>query len=168
VKVEFKMKPAGNSQDEYRIGVIADTHGLVRLPALEVLEGSHLILHAGDVGKLEVLDALRAVAPVQAVRGNIDHGPWAQTLPITRTVEVGGTWIYVIHDLSQLEIDPAAAGFDVVISGHSHHAHLERNNSVVFLNPGSAGPRRFDLQVSVARLYIQGGFIQTEIVPIDV
>lgn len=162
------MEPAGNRQDGYRIGVIADTHGLVRLPALEVLEGSHLILHAGDVGKLEVLDALRAVAPVQAVRGNMDRGPWAQTLPISRTVEIGGTWIYLIHDLGQLEIDPAAAGFRVVVSGHSHRAHSERKNGVIFLNPGSAGPRRFNLQVSVARLYIQGGSIEADIVPLQV
>ena len=162
------MEPADNNQGGYRVGVIADTHGLVRLPALEVLEGSHLILHAGDVGKLEVLDALRAVAPVQAVRGNMDRGPWAQTLPFTRAVEVGGAWIYLLHDVSQLDLDPAAAGFDVVISGHSHHAHSERKNGVIFLNPGSAGPRRFNLQVSVARIYIKDSSIEVDIVPLHV
>jgi putative phosphoesterase len=162
------MESTDKNNGGYLVGVIADTHGLVRLPALEALEGSNLILHAGDVGKLEVLDALRAVAPVQAVRGNTDRGPWVQTLPLTRAVEVAGTWIYLLHDLSQLDLDPVAAGFDVVISGHSHHAYKNRDSGVIFLNPGSAGPRRFNLSVSVARLYIQGDIIQAEIVPIDV
>jgi putative phosphoesterase len=162
------MESTDKNNGGYLVGVIADTHGLVRLPALEALEGSNLILHAGDVGKLEVLDALRAVAPVQAVRGNTDRGPWVQTLPLTRAVEIQETWIYLLHDLSRLDLNPAAAGFDVVISGHSHHANIEQNNGVIFLNPGSAGPHRFNIQVSVARLYIRGDSVQAEIVPIDV
>lgn len=162
------MESADKSKGGYLVGVIADTHGLVRLPALEVLEGSDLILHAGDVGKLEVLDALRAVAPVQAVRGNMDRGPWAQTLPLARIIELGGIRIYLLHDLGQLDLDPAATGFDVVISGHSHHPYTNHEDGVIFINPGSAGPRRFNFPVSVARLYIRGDSIQAEIVPIDV
>ncbi|MEJ2709618.1 MAG: metallophosphoesterase family protein [Anaerolineales bacterium] len=162
------MESADKNNRGYLVGVIADTHGLVRLPALEVLEGSDLILHAGDVGKLEVLDALRAVAPVQAVRGNMDRGPWAQTLPLARIIEIGRIRIYLLHDLGQLDLDPAATGFDVVISGHSHRSYTNHENGVTFLNPGSAGPHRFNFPVSVARLYIQGDSIQAEIVPIDV
>ena len=134
------------------VGLISDTHGLLRAEALKALEGSDLIIHAGDVGGPEIIDALQALAPVAAVRGNTDRGAWADALPMTVATEAGSSAIYVLHDLHQLDLDPAAAGFHVVVSGHSHKpARLERSG-VLYLNPGSAGPRRFHLPVTVARL----------------
>jgi putative phosphoesterase len=134
------------------IGVISDTHGLLRPEALKALEGCDLIVHAGDVGKLAILDELRTIAPVVAVRGNIDTGAWAERLPLTAAVETRPAWIYVLHDIHQLDIDPAAAGFHIVVSGHSHQAGREERSGVLYLNPGSAGPRRFRLPVTAARL----------------
>jgi uncharacterized protein len=134
------------------VGLISDTHGLLRPEALRALEGSDLIIHAGDVGKPEILDALRNLAPVVAVRGNIDQGEWASALPLAASAATGSAAIYVLHDLQQLDLDPAASGFQVVVSGHSHKPSRTERGGVLYLNPGSAGPRRFNLPVTVARL----------------
>src|ERR1017187_4034843 len=124
------------------IGLISDTHGLLRPEAVRALAGCELIVHAGDVGKPEIIDQLQAVAPVVAVRGNIDKGEWASRLPLSAVVEAKSARIYVIHDVHDLDIDPAAAGFAIVVSGHSHKASHEERSGVLYLNPGSAGPRR--------------------------
>ena len=134
------------------VGVISDTHGLLRPEALRALAGSDLIIHAGDVGRPEILDALRAVAPVIAVRGNIDKGAWADALPLAASVPAGPAVIYVLHAVQQLDLDPAASGFHIVVSGHSHKPSRTERNGVLYLNPGSAGPRRFKLPVTLARL----------------
>jgi putative phosphoesterase len=135
-----------------RIGVISDTHGVIRPEALDALAGSELILHAGDVGAPSVLDALRTIAPVVAVRGNNDVGPWAARLAATKTVRVAGARLYLLHDVKDLDLDPVACGYRAVVSGHSHRAKTETRDGVVYLNPGSAGPRRFHLPVTVAHL----------------
>ncbi len=132
--------------------MISDTHGLLRPQALHALEGSDLIVHAGDVGDPEILEALKKIAPVFAVRGNVDTAPWARALPETEVIETEFASIYVLHDVHALDLDPAAAGFHIVVSGHSHKPSHAEKNGVLFLNPGSAGPRRFDLPVTVARL----------------
>jgi putative phosphoesterase len=134
------------------IGIISDTHGLLRPQALRALEGSDLIIHAGDVGDPKILDALKALAPVFAVRGNVDTDAWAQSLPETEAIETGLATIYVLHDVHALDLTPAAAGFQIIVSGHSHKPGQTESDGVLFLNPGSAGPRRFDLPVTVARL----------------
>jgi len=151
-----------------RIGVISDTHGLVRPQALRALRGTDLIVHAGDVGTPDVLEALRAIAPVVAVRGNNDRGRWAQALAETEVVKHSGRALYVLHDVHALDIDPGAAGYDAVIAGHSHQPRVERRGGVLYLNPGSAGPRRFRLPVSVARLRVDARRLQAEIVTLDV
>ena len=134
------------------IGLISDTHGLLRPDALTALKGSDLIIHAGDVGKPGIIEQLRAVAPVVAVRGNVDKGPWASQLPMTAVAEGRSALIYVLHDIQQLDIDPAAAEFNMVVSGHSHKpSHTERSG-VIYLNPGSAGPRRFRLPITLSRV----------------
>lgn len=150
------------------VGVISDTHGVVRAEALEALAGSGLIIHAGDVGGPEVLEELGRVAPVVAVRGNNDRGAWAEALPEYEAVEVNGTFLYVLHDLKELDIAPAAAGFRVVVSGHSHKPLVEERRGVIYLNPGSAGPRRFKLPVTVARLNLSGADADAEIIQLDV
>jgi putative phosphoesterase len=137
------------------VGVISDTHGLLRPQALRRLRGSDLIVHCGDVGAPQVLDALKSIAPVHAVRGNNDHGPWASKLPRDQVVEVGSQLLYVIHDIAELDLEPAAAGISAVLSGHSHRPRIERREGVLFLNPGSAGPRRFSLPIAVARLVVK-------------
>jgi uncharacterized protein len=134
------------------IGLISDTHGLLRPEALVALRGSDLIIHAGDVGKPEIIGQLRALAPLVAIRGNIDRGDWASQLPETVVVEAGPVLIYVIHDIGQLDLDPAAAGFNVVVSGHTHKPGQTERNGVRYVNPGSAGPRRFRLPITIARL----------------
>ena len=134
------------------LGLISDTHGLLRPAALDALKGSDLIIHAGDVGDPAILDALGAIAPVTAVRGNIDKGAWVSRLPDTAIVEAGTALIYVLHDIHQLDVDPAAAGFHIVVSGHSHKPGQSEHAGVLYVNPGSAGPRRFRLPVTVARL----------------
>lgn len=139
-----------------RIGLIADTHGLLRPAALAALAGCARIVHAGDVGAPDVLARLAAVAPVTAVRGNNDRGAWAGALPREEVVDVGGTLLYVLHDLAELDLDPRAAGFAVVISGHSHRPHHEVRDGVHYVNPGSAGPRRFRLPISLAELAFDG------------
>jgi uncharacterized protein len=138
--------------DAQIVGLISDTHGLLRKEALTALKGCDLIIHAGEVGKPEILGELRAVAPVVAVRGNIDKGSWASGLPMTAVAEAGATLLYVLHEVQQLDLDPAAAGFQFVISGHSHKPGRTDRSGVIYVNPGSAGPRRFRLPVTVARL----------------
>lgn len=150
------------------VGVISDTHGLMRPEALDALRGSELILHAGDIGGVEIIKALRRIAPVIAVRGNTDRGPWALELPWREVVEVEGELIYLLHSLEDLDIDPAAAGFRVVITGHSHQALMETRQDVLFLNPGSAGPKRFRTLVSLARLTLVAGEVRGEILTLDV
>ena len=147
-----------------RIGVISDTHGLLRPEAVEALRGSDRILHAGDIGSSEVLEALAKIAPVTAVRGNVDTAPWARSLPETEVVEAGGASIYILHDRGQLDLKPEAAGFRVVVYGHSHQPKMDEKNGVLYFNPGSAGPRRFRLPVSVGRLTITAGKAQAELV----
>jgi putative phosphoesterase len=134
------------------IGLISDTHGLLRPEAVRALEGCELIVHAGDVGKPEIFESLRAIAPVVAVRGNVDKGIWASRLPETAVVEAESVTIYVLHDIHQLDLDPVAAGFGIVVSGHSHKASREERAGVMYVNPGGAGPRRFQLPITVARL----------------
>jgi putative phosphoesterase len=134
------------------VGLISDTHGLLRPEARVALRGSDLIIHAGDVGKPEIIEQLRALAPVVAVRGNIDKGAWASHLPLTAVAEAGSALIYVLHDLAQLDLDPAASQFNVIVSGHSHKPGQTERNGVTYVNPGSAGPRRFQLPITVARL----------------
>lgn len=146
------------------IGVISDTHGLLRPEALKALNGSGLIVHAGDVGDLKVLETLKTVAPVKAVRGNCDIGVWASELSKTEAVEIEDILLYVIHDIKQLDIGPKAGGFNAVIYGHSHKPCAESRDGVLYLNPGSAGPRRFDLPVSVAKLYVDGKNIDFELI----
>jgi hypothetical protein len=135
-----------------KIGLISDTHGLLRPEALRALEGSELIVHAGDVGGLEIITALKEIAPVVGVRGNVDTESWAAALPETEVIETDAATIYVLHDVHALDLNPAAAGFHIVVSGHSHQPGRAERDGVLYLNPGSAGPRRFQLPVKVARL----------------
>jgi uncharacterized protein len=144
------------------IGVISDTHGLLRPEALQALAGSSLIVHAGDVGDPEILTALRDIAPVVAVRGNIDTAEWARKLPEFQRIEHEGASIYVLHDINQLDLDPVAAGLHAVISGHSHKPAIRTQDGVLYLNPGSAGPRRFSLPVTLARLYVSAHGLEAE------
>lgn len=143
------------------IGLISDTHGLLRPEAVKSLQSSDLIIHAGDAGKPEVLEALRRIAPVIAVRGNVDRGPWAESLPVTAVADPG---ILVIHDLHELKTDPAAAGHRAVVSGHSHRPASFERAGVLYVNPGAAGPRRFRLPVSVARIEIRHGEWRVEFI----
>lgn len=156
------------SRSPLAVGVISDTHGLLRPEAVAALEGSDLIVHAGDVGGPEVFEPLRALAPVHAVRGNVDRGAWAEELPLDRVVEVGGQRLYVLHILDELDLDPAAADFAAVIYGHSHRPHRERRGGVLYLNPGSAGPRRFRLPVTLARIRVSEEGLEPEIVELSV
>jgi hypothetical protein len=142
-----------------KIGIISDTHGLLRPEAVERLAGVHHIIHAGDIGRPEVISELRKIAPVTAVRGNVDGGEWAAGYPQTEFVKLGGRSFYVLHNLAELDLDPAAAGIDVVVSGHSHRPKIETVDGVVYLNPGSAGPRRFSLPIALATLELSGGAI---------
>jgi uncharacterized protein len=153
---------------ELLIGVISDTHGLLRPEALEALAGAKLLIHAGDIGSTDILPALARLAPVEAVRGNVDTEAWARSIPETAVVEVQGRTLYVLHDLKQLDLDPRAAGFDAVISGHSHVPANEMRNGVLYFNPGSAGPRRFRLPVTVGRLWVSSTGIKAEIVVLNV
>jgi len=150
------------------VGVISDTHGLLRAEAIEALRGSDFIVHAGDVGAPEILGKLGAIAPVTAVRGNVDGGSWARRLPKTEVLEVDGISIYVLHILEELDVKPEAAGMSVVVYGHSHMPKQERKNGVLYFNPGSAGPRRFHLPVSVGKLVVEGGEVRGEIVELGV
>ena len=149
------------------VGVISDTHGLLRPEAKAALSGSDLIIHAGDVGKPEILDELKAIAPLFVVRGNIDNGEWANQVPTSETLEFDGSTIYVLHNLHELDADPDAAGYDAVITGHSHKVHEYRKGKVLFLNPGSAGPQRFDLPITVARLHVEKAPGRIEIIQLQ-
>jgi putative phosphoesterase len=150
-----------------RVGVISDTHGLLRPEAVAALDGCALIVHAGDVGAPKVLAALEAVAPVHAVRGNVDHGSWAGALPEALTLTVGVHRIHVLHDLSQLAPAPAGEVYDVVVTGHSHRPQIERRAGVLFVNPGSAGPRRFRLPIALAVLHAGAGTPRAELVDLE-
>lgn len=146
------------------IGVISDTHGLLRPQALEALQGSELILHAGDIGPSHLIEQLRDIAPVHAVRGNCDRGPWAWALPETEAVSFAGHDLYMIHDLGLLDLDPATGGFAAVVYGHSHQPRIEHRDGVLYLNPGSAGPKRFSLPVSVAHLHVEIDGLRAEVI----
>ncbi len=150
-----------------RIGLISDTHGLLRPEALAALQGCAQIIHAGDIGKPQVLDGLRAIAPLEAIRGNIDMADWARELPERLDLRIGGLTLHVLHDLKQLDIDPLAAGIDVVIAGHSHKPKVERRDGVLYINPGSAGPRRFSLPISLALLELNYGDAQVELISLS-
>jgi putative phosphoesterase len=139
-----------------RIGIISDTHGLLRPEAVERLAGVDHIIHAGDIGRADVISDLRKIAPVTAVRGNIDRDEWAAGYPQTELVKLAGRLFYVLHNLAELDIDPIAAGIDVVVSGHSHRPKIETVDGVVYLNPGSVGPRRFSLPIALATLDLSG------------
>lgn len=149
--------------DRKIVGVISDTHGLVRPEARKALEGSHLIIHGGDIGKPEVLEALAKIAPVVAVRGNNDRGEWAEAIPETQVVQVGEIRLFVIHAVKELKTHPLPPDIQGVISGHSHRPALTLKEGILFLNPGAAGPRRFGLPVTVARLYVEGTSLEAEI-----
>jgi len=164
-----KNLKAKNLKDRHLVGIISDTHGLMRPAALGALAGTELIIHAGDIGRPEVLDALRAIAPaVVAVRGNNDREAWARDLPETDIVTLGEVRLYLLHALQELTLDPAASNFDVVVSGHSHRPSAVRRDGVLYLNPGSAGARRFKLPVTVARLSVRGRSCRARIVELEV
>jgi uncharacterized protein len=146
------------------IGVISDTHGLLRSEAMATLRDSDHIIHAGDIGSPDILEKLSEIAAVTAVRGNIDKGEWSRNLPETHVIELGGVLIYVLHDLQELDLKPKAAGFAVVVSGHSHIPKNEIRDGVLYFNPGSAGPRRFKLPVSVGRLFVENGSARGKVV----
>lgn len=150
-----------------KIGIISDTHGLLRPEAVERLAGVQHIIHAGDIGRPDVISDLRRIAPVTAVRGNIDRDDWAAGHPHTELVKLGGRFFYVLHNLAQLDLDPVAAGIDVVVSGHSHQPRIETVDGVVYLNPGSAGPRRFSLPIALATLDLSGKEIRPCIVSLE-
>jgi putative phosphoesterase len=147
--------------------LISDTHGLLRPQALAALRGSNCIVHAGDIGDPSILERLSAIGPVTAVRGNNDHGTWASRLPDSARLDIGGVRLFVIHDLAQLDLDPATAGIDVIVSGHSHRPRAERRNGVLYVNPGSAGPRRFKLPVSIATLSVGDRDVDAEILALE-
>jgi uncharacterized protein len=151
----------------HTLGVISDTHGLVRPEALRALAGVEHIVHAGDIGTPEVLEVLERVAPVTAVRGNNDRGAWAKVIPETDVLELGGVSLYLLHDLHELDLEPRAAGFAAVISGHSHQPKLEERDGVLYLNPGSAGPRRFKLPISLAKLTIAKKRVRAQLVTLQ-
>jgi uncharacterized protein len=151
-----------------KIGIISDTHGLLRPEAVELLRGSEHIIHAGDIGSPEIIPALEKIAPVTAIRGNVDTQPWARRFAETEVVELEGLHIYVTHDANALDLNPKAAGFAAVISGHSHQPKQETKDGVLYFNPGSAGPRRFKLPISVGRMEIDGRNVSAEILEIRV
>jgi hypothetical protein len=148
----------------FLLGIISDTHGLLRPEALSALQGSDAIIHAGDVGNPAILDRLKSIAPLFAVRGNVDTEPWSSSLPLTSVVELQHVSIYVLHNLEQLDLNPKTAGFHIVISGHTHKPESHRHDGVLYVNPGSAGPRRFALPISLARLELHKAPWQVEFV----
>lgn len=155
-------------EDVVRVGLVSDTHGVLRPEALAALAGSDAIVHAGDIGSGDVLEVLAQIAPLHAVRGNNDRNAWASALPETLTIDIAGRRLYVLHDVSELRIDPRSMNIDVIVSGHSHRPRCERRNGVLFVNPGSAGPRRFSLPVCVAHLSIRANHLDAAIVTLDV
>jgi len=150
------------------VGVISDTHGLLRPEVISAFEGVSLIIHAGDVGRPAVLEALGNIAHVVAVRGNTDGDAWAFRLPLTEVVTVAGISLYVLHDLSRLDLSPAVSGFNAVISGHTHEPLIKGRNDVLYINPGSAGPKRFTLPVSIALLHIKNNSLKAELITLSV
>ena len=151
-----------------KVGLISDTHGLLRPEAVAALTGSDFIIHAGDIGDPKVLEGLSRIAPVTAIRGNVDRGAWASSLPGTEVLQAGDAFIYVVHNVGELDLDPGAAGFQAVVSGHSHSPGWRAKDGVLFVNPGSAGPRRFSLPIAVGRLVIDGTQVTAEIIELDV
>jgi putative phosphoesterase len=149
------------------IGIISDTHGLLRPQVIEALRGVELIIHAGDIGNADVLKTLETIAPVKAVRGNNDYGPWAEQIPLTNVVEHCSYSLYVLHELDHLDLDPVASEFSAVIFGHSHRPSVEKRQGVLYLNPGSAGPRRFTLPIAVARLHLTDTGLSPEMIEIE-
>lgn len=149
------------------IGLISDTHGLLRPEAIKALESSDIIIHAGDIGKEGIIEELEKIAPVFAIRGNIDKAAWASKYPETEVVEYEGLFLYVLHDLNELDLDPQAAGFHVVISGHSHKSKISHKDDVFYINPGSAGRRRFSLPITLALLHVEKGSIRSEILDLS-
>jgi putative phosphoesterase len=162
------IKSSAGKEPMARLGIISDTHGLLRPEAAAFLQGCDRILHGGDIGSTEVLTRLSTLAPVTAVRGNNDQGAWAEVIPETELFEFSGIYIYTIHDLSLLDIDPSTAGIQVVVSGHSHKPLIEQRDGIVFVNPGSAGPRRFKLPISVAELLVEGGAVSARVVELNI
>lgn len=158
---------AKNARATYRVGLISDTHGLLRPEAKSFLEGCHYIVHAGDIGHPAILEELATSALVTAVRGNNDRGAWAESLRATELLQVGEVFIYAIHDLADLDIDPGAAGVRVVVSGHSHKPIVEERDGVLYVNPGSAGPRRFKLPIAVGELIVAGTSVSARTVELD-
>lgn len=150
------------------IGLISDTHSLLRPEAIAALRGSDYLVHAGDICDAEIIAALAEIAPLTVVRGNNDRGPWAQEIPESAVLQVDGIAIYVIHDLATLRLDPVAAGMQVVVSGHSHKPAITRRDGVLFVNPGSAGPRRFRLPISIGRLRINDGKVEAELIELAI
>lgn len=149
------------------VGLISDTHGLMRTAALTALKGVDLIIHAGDVGRPEVLNQLRDIAPSFVVRGNIDTQSWSADLPVTLDVDVDGLRFHVLHDISELDVEPYPAGLAAIVFGHSHKASVEMRDGILYLNPGSAGPRRFRLPVTIARVRVSGRMLEPEIVTLE-
>lgn len=153
-----------DTPDQTVIGVVSDTHGLLRPEALKHLAEVDRIIHAGDIGAPNVLEKLRTLAPVDAIRGNNDKGSWAEAIPETLLLEIAGHQVHVLHDLKQIDLSPSAAGISVVISGHSHKPVVEEREGVLFVNPGSIGPRRFRLPISLAKLYITAQEVRAELI----
>ena len=151
-----------------RIGLISDTHGLLRPEAVAFLRGSDFIVHGGDIGREDILDELATLAPVTAVRGNNDTGPWAGAMPETEVLQVGEVFIYVVHDLAELAVDPVTAGFQVVVSGHSHRPSVTERDGVLYVNPGSSGPRRFKLPITVGELMVAEKSVRARVVELEV
>jgi uncharacterized protein len=156
-----------NTNDNLRVGLISDTHGLLRPEARAFLVGCDYIIHGGDVGEPKILDELASLAPLIAVRGNNDTGPWAARLRETELIRVGNVFVYVIHDLAELDIDPGAAGVRVVVSGHSHHPKIEERSAILYVNPGSCGPRRFKLPISVGEITVSGSAVEARLVDLS-
>lgn len=149
------------------VGLISDTHDLLRPEAVRALRGSDCIVHAGDICGTQVLEQLRRIAPLTAVRGNNDHGAWADALPHAEVLRIEDVAILAVHDLATLAADPGAAGVQVVVSGHSHRPLVERRDGILYVNPGSAGPRRFRLPVSIGRLTIRAGQVDAQLITLD-
>ena len=167
-QVSSKMPPSRNlAPRTLTIGLISDTHGLLRPDAVEALRGNDAIIHAGDIGDAKILAELSRLAPVTAVRGNIDRGEWASALPETAVLQIGDAVIFVIHNVAELDLDPAAAGFLAVISGHSHQPGCREKDGVLFVNPGSAGPRRFTLPIALGRLRVAGTRVTAELIALE-
>jgi uncharacterized protein len=151
----------------FTIGVISDTHGLLRPEAVHILKKCNAIIHAGDVGSIKVLSALKDIAPTYAVRGNVDHGPWAETLPVTDIAVIGERYFYITHNPDSIDIDPASAGIDAVIFGHTHMPELYKKKDLLYMNPGSAGPRRFTKPISMGRIIIDDKGIYPELINLE-